>query len=105
MTIANTKFSSNVGYNNRILIDLWDAELKLKGPVLFYNISNVTSVIKLRRSTMICFNNIEFVMINGYAIIQHRHFNHVIFVYENATINVMQSNLSRFTLVPNDNII
>ncbi|XP_065903086.1 uncharacterized protein [Dysidea avara] len=105
ITIANTKFSSNVGHNNRNLIDLWDAELKLKGPVLFYNISNVMSVIKLSRSTMVCFNNIEFVMINGYAIIQYRHFNHVLFVYENATINVIQSNFSRFTLVPNGNIM
>ena len=100
ITVYNTKFSSNIGCKHQSLISLSDAMLNLKGNVAFHRINNSHSVIKLRKSILVCFSHIEFVMIKGIAILEHRHIEHTIFVYKYATISIRQSNFTNFFLAP-----
>ena len=104
ITIYRTNFSSNFGYVGQNLISVSDAKLQIKGPVVFYNITNLYSVIYIRRSNMIYFNYIEFAMLNADTVLKHRHFYHVIFLHENTVINITQNKFRKFFKAPDETL-
>ena len=67
--ITNTLFSSSV--SDVHLLEVSNAEFYLIGPVTFYNISNLHSVIKIFKTTITFSNYIEFVNTSGDCILEH----------------------------------
>jgi len=100
ITVSNTDFSSNTGcFENYELVRISYAELRLIGPVVFYNISNVSSIIKLRNTNMICFNYIEFSLLQIDNILQYHEQTLVLFIQENTTLNISMSSFSQFAAI------
>ena len=70
ITIANTTFISNMMCCQDIIY-LRYVDLFLIGPIVFYNNTNTTSVLILRRTIVTCFNSIEFTLINSKCVIMY----------------------------------
>jgi len=91
ITIANTNFSSNAGIKWREFIRVKNVDLHIIGPVIFHNISNCYSIIKLDISNVTISNYIEFRNITAKYILDYLYINpkyFVIFVMENTTIKI-----------------
>jgi len=103
VTITNTVFSSNtgVGQNCKEFFILEYVDLHLRGPLTFKNMSKSHSVIRLKSSNIICSNYIEFVNINAISFFRYAEYrflytNFSMFIRENTTINVSQSDVYSF---------
>ena len=97
--ICNTTFSSAKLSCKSVLMKLSNVELHLIGFVIFNNISNVTSVIYLRQSTITCVNHIKFVLIESNAILEYRHSQLLLFIKGNSSVNIIHNNFIKFAIV------
>ena len=103
LIIANTTISS-VKLSCSTLIKLSEVKFHLIGPVVFHNISTITSVINLEKSNITCSNYIKFILINVEVILLYQCYQPVLFVKENSKINVTCNNFLSFAGVTENRI-
>ena len=101
ITISNTVFSSSSANLIHGFLNLQYAALKFNGPVIFHNISSITSVIRLHNSNILCSKYIEFANITGRNILEHsfslQNYKFIsILVKEGTVINVTHSQYETF---------
>ena len=101
VTITNTNFSHSTGNVENGFIYLEYVDLHLKGPIIFKNISNYSSVITLRAANITSSNYIEFVNIStesifAYKLYQLLHTYPVIYMEEHTKLTITQNNVHSF---------
>ena len=98
VTITNTNFSYSTGNVTEGFIELVNVNLHLKGPIIFKNISNSNSIIKLTAANITSSNYIEFANISTASIFAYELFHTypVIYIEEHTKLNVTQNNVHSF---------
>ena len=101
VTISNTTFSHSTGNVIRGFVILECADLHLRGPIIFKNISNSSSVIKLRYTNITSSNYIEFANISTESIFAYQtsqpfHTHPVIYMEEHTKLTITQNNVHSF---------
>ena len=101
ITIANTIFLANTGELGKSFVNLDVAQLHLIGPVIFNNISQCKSIIKVRTGSIILYNYIEFSYVKVVSIFYqvvglfpNVHF--AAFIARNTVVYVTQSEFNVF---------
>ncbi|XP_065903271.1 uncharacterized protein [Dysidea avara] len=100
VTITNTTFSHSIGNLIRGFVMLENVDLHLRGPIIFKNISNSSSIIELRYTNITSSNYIEFANISTESIfdyqLSHLHTYPVIYMEECTKLNITQNNVLSF---------
>ena len=98
--VTNTSFLWISGTMQECVISIEAGDLYLIGPIIFGNIAGNDSVIKLRKSANVTLSGyVEFSNISEKAIISHDTSEYfMMFVNENATINVSQNSFKYFAV-------
>ena len=99
--ITDTVFVSSTPSINKGFLYLHSTNLHLQGPVMFYNISNVDSVIRLHNSEITFSNYIEFANVQGTNILHHsftskNYASIKVFVKDSTIINITYNKFSNF---------
>ena len=101
ITITNTTFSYTTGYIEKAFVTLEFVNLHLRGPIIFKNITDSNSVIKLRYTNITCSNYIEFANISTESIFAYQtsqlfHTHPVIYMEEHTKLTITQNNVDSF---------